>query len=98
MYSFLIDVQLCDVLLDKLDLEDIGPLTIQRNKHNAARDFIWIFSAISLNRKLIPLTTQINASKFQNLSQIPLKIRGVRKIVVFDLKLTQIFGEHHKNF
>ena len=96
MYSFLIDVQLCDVLLDKLDLEDIEPLTIQRNKHNAARDFIWIFSAISLNRKLIPLTTQINASKFQNLSQIPLKIRGVWKIVVFDLKLTQNLNTYSK--
>ena len=77
MHSFLIDVQLCDVLLDKLDLEDIEPLTIQRNKHNAARDFIWIFSAISLIKRSTPLTTQISASKFQNLSQILLKIRGV---------------------
>ena len=41
MYSFLIE--LCNVLLDKLDLEDIEPLTIQRNKHNAALDIIWIF-------------------------------------------------------
>ena len=51
MYSFLIDVQLCDVLLDKLDLEDIEPLTIPRNKHNAARDLIWLFSVISLIRR-----------------------------------------------
>ena len=51
IFSLLSDVQLCDVLLDKLDLEDIGPLTIQRNKHNAARDFIWIFSAIFLIRR-----------------------------------------------
>ena len=51
IFSLLSDVQLCDVLLDKLDLEDIEPLTIQRNKHNAARDFIWIFSAISLIRR-----------------------------------------------
>ena len=29
--------------------------------------------------KVTPLTTQISASKFQNLSQIPLKIRGVWK-------------------
>ena len=96
MYSFLIDVQLCDVLLDKLDLEDIEPLTIQRNKHNAARDFIWIFSAISLNRRLLPLTTQISASKFQNLGQIQLKIRGFWKIVVFVLKFTQNLKTHSK--
>ena len=38
----------------------------------------------------------MSASKFQNLSQIPLKIRGVREIVVFDLKLTQNVKTHSK--
>ena len=48
IFSFLSDVHLCDVLLDKLELEDIEPLAIQRYKHNAARDFIRILSAIFL--------------------------------------------------
>ena len=45
---------------------------------------------------LTPLSPQISASKFQNLSQIPLKIRGGWKIVVFDLKLTRNLKTHSK--
>ena len=45
---------------------------------------------------ITPLSAQISASKFQNLSQIPPKIRGVWKIVVFDLKLTQNLKTHSK--
>ena len=45
---------------------------------------------------ITPLSAQISGSKFQNLSQIPLKIRGVWKIMVFDLKLTQNLKTHSK--
>ena len=47
-------------------------------------------------KDISPLSAQISASKFQNLSQIPLKICGVWKIVVFDLKLTQNLKTHSK--
>ena len=45
---------------------------------------------------LTPLTAQISASKFQNLSQFPLKIRRVWEIVVFELKITQNVKTHSK--
>ena len=59
-----------------------------------------IFSLnLFLIQRIIPLSAQISGSKFQNLSQLPLKNCGVWKIVVFDSNTTiflrGVWLKHH---
>ena len=68
----------------------------KEEKGSMLQELRWKLGYPVLYNLLTPLSAQISGSKFQNLSQIPLEIRGVWKIVVFDLKLTQNLKIHSK--